>query len=394
MLIFMNVMLTMSDRLQFAFRGRISTLRSSSDIAAWIEERRKRFPTKARAEEAARIRQRQEEARQAVIQARKKAQEKKKAEANPHDKVQLEAKSKEKAPKDGHSDAAAVAQRKIEKLRKRLEKEEKRAAKALAKASKEEPGNHETNITQYPLFQEGTSQKRKRSISVGPTSREATKALNVGSDLLPQSSKTNSVHDDTNTVVVVSGDQENTIDRKPNPVPDPLTPMSQTSAPDEITNPQQQQTDQKTSPAASIIKHDLSNEVDYGGTKREDHVSRDQCISTSDSSSELSSTDSEDDTSSSGSSSTDSDDGDDFPDQASSRRQRPDKILPPKRGKQKGICKIFLRRGRCRWGNDCHYRHELPNKKNRDTEAKEVRKPEGRSERIGLHERVSGLLLG
>lgn len=40
-------------RLQFEYRGQTSTLQSSSDIAAWIEERKKRFPTKARAAEIA-----------------------------------------------------------------------------------------------------------------------------------------------------------------------------------------------------------------------------------------------------------------------------------------------------------------------------------------------------
>lgn len=114
--------------LQFTYKGQTATLQSASDIAAWIAERRKKFPTAARIEEK---RKAAEEAKAAREAAR---QEKDKPKAKP------KPKDKEPKPKAGEGstdpalDAAMKAQRKADKIRRHLDREQKRFAKAEAAA--------------------------------------------------------------------------------------------------------------------------------------------------------------------------------------------------------------------------------------------------------------------
>lgn len=108
--------------LQFTYKGQTATLQSASDIAAWIAERRKKFPTAARVEE------------------KKKAADEVKAARDAARREKEKAKVKESEPKVGEGfadpalDAAMKAQRKADKIRRNLDREQKRFAKAEAAA--------------------------------------------------------------------------------------------------------------------------------------------------------------------------------------------------------------------------------------------------------------------
>lgn len=160
-------------RLQFSYKGRTSNLQSFAEIAAWIEERKNRFPTKARVEEQ-KENQRQLKASQQAKRQVLKESTKPKQLAKPVEKqkatteVKEEVESKDGEKKGAVTAEAAKSKAKLEKLRKELRKQEKRIAKAEAKASrleseanKYQPGDLE------PTIATGAT-KIKRSESEGP----------------------------------------------------------------------------------------------------------------------------------------------------------------------------------------------------------------------------------
>lgn len=105
------------DSLQFEHNGQIATLKTEKDIAAWIAERKKRYPTKAR------IAQKNAEAlkkRQAVEEARERALKTTKPQNS-----QIES-------KDASNNVRANKHlKKAEKLREKLKAAESKAAKAM-----------------------------------------------------------------------------------------------------------------------------------------------------------------------------------------------------------------------------------------------------------------------
>lgn len=115
-----------STKLQFTYKGQTATLQSASDIAAWIAERRKKFPTAARIEEKKKAADEAKAAREAA------RQEKEKAKPKPKPK-EPEPKAAERST-DPALDAAMKAQRKADKIRRNLDREQKRFARAEAAA--------------------------------------------------------------------------------------------------------------------------------------------------------------------------------------------------------------------------------------------------------------------
>ncbi|KAL3465375.1 hypothetical protein BJX64DRAFT_285634 [Aspergillus heterothallicus] len=134
--------------LQVTYKGRTSNLQTAAEIAAWIAERRKRYPT------------------QEKIQEKEKAMEEAKKEAQRQREARKQAAIREKKDQDTHSsnqqhraalepaDAAAKAKRKAEKLRRKLEKEEKRIAQAEADAERARTIQKSQNASTVPT-QEG-----------------------------------------------------------------------------------------------------------------------------------------------------------------------------------------------------------------------------------------------
>lgn len=110
--------------LQITYKGRTATLQSATDIAAWIAERRKKFPTAARVAERKKAADEAKAAREAARQEKEKARQK----------------PKEPEPEAGEGstdpalDAAMKAQRKADKIRRNLDREQKRFARAEAAA--------------------------------------------------------------------------------------------------------------------------------------------------------------------------------------------------------------------------------------------------------------------
>lgn len=401
-------------------------MQSSSEITAWIAERKKRFPTKARAAEAAERKKQNEETRRLARQAAKESQEKRRAEAR-EEQEQRKAESKEK--KDKHRDAtkprevkleerekaqersdnkdaaALKARLRVEKLRRRLEKEEKRVAKAEAKASRSNAGGPMPRDSSE-LDQSLNNKKRKRTDSLGSSDSRDRKLR----DMIFKTKATESTQHvdspahETNVDILVSEDSKTAINTTNSPLetnkqaPDtaqnPLTPTSQPSVPDtDQSAPPLRLTDDQ--PAATpdlaipeITKVEGANEPDS-----------DSDLSLSESSSDISSdsdSDDDDSTSSSGSSSSSSD-SDAAPESRPITDHKPPRVPAPKRNKAKtsnrDICRQFLKNGRCPRGEKCHYRHELPEKgsmsKTERKAAREIKAAGGKKERKGLYQRVS-----
>ena len=400
-------------RLQFEYKGRTSTLHSSTDIAAWIEERKKKFPTQARAAEAAERKRQREQAQRAANLARKDAQEKQRLEAKERQRIEAEAEEKRKKPKDAQ-DAAAKAKRKVEKLRKQLEKEERRVAKAEAKALKSELGYHEGGA------EVNTSKKRRRSCSEASSNANVVALSTIDSkDQADTSISQSAVKAESDANVsqapvkaapdvevkiedssiaglndLSSNDTHPGLREVTRIIPDPLTPTSQPPDPGDEINAKIFSIDRKDSNSKGSNQAVCKTLSTHGSIRggNIDGAIQDRAISRADSSSETISTDSDDLTSSSGSSSTLSDSDDDAPDVAPSKRNGPEIVAPPKREKPKGICRNFLASGRCNRGDSCRYRHELPERGSRGADQKDEKRSQGKTERVGLHQRVSVII--
>lgn len=126
-----------SAALQVTYRGRTSTLQNSADIAAWIEERKKRFPTQARIEERKKAMEDAKKEKKAKEESQRQQKEARKL-AMAHGKRDQEKHGQIEQPRDSidPANAAAKAKLKAEKLRRKLLKEEKRIAQAEADAER------------------------------------------------------------------------------------------------------------------------------------------------------------------------------------------------------------------------------------------------------------------
>ncbi|KAL8796935.1 MAG: hypothetical protein Q9195_000706 [Heterodermia aff. obscurata] len=417
-----------AQQIRFEYNGQTSTLQSSSEIAAWIAERKKRFPTKARAAEAAERKKQNEEARRLARQAAKESQEKRRAEAR-EEQEQRKAEAKEKKTKqrdaakprevkleereaaqekpDLKDEAALKARLRVEKLRRRLEKEEKRAAKAEAKASRSNVGGPMPTGSSE-LAQSPNNKKRKRTDSLESSDSkdrklresifktEATEPTQHVDWLSLETDLDVPVPEESKTALETTDSPLSASKQAPDTAQNPLTPTSQPSVPD---------IDHSAPPLT------LSNDVaattapDDAAIPKTIHVERateadssDSDLSLSESSSDISSSDSDSDnddaTSSSGSSSSSSD-SDAAPESHPIKEHNPPRVPAPKRKKAKNrdICRQFLKNGRCPRGEKCPYRHELPEKgsmsKTDRKAARESRVAGGKKERRkGLYQRL------
>lgn len=294
--------------LQFTYKGRTSTLQTPEEIAAWIEERKKRYPTKARIEEKKKA---MEEARkQKEMQREEARRQQKEARAQKE-----RAKSERKEQRDESTDpidAAVKAKLKAEKLRKKLIKEEKRVAKAEADA---ERARLKAEALQQSLAAKSDETGPDASENPGGDSSQAADTALPGSD---------AAHPAVNGTDGVQADGNQETDNNQNGLTHShatATAGAEPSVP--------------SSPGAS----DTSDETSSSG-------------------SDLSSSDSDDD------SDEDEDDEDDdsAPEEISSRREGPERVPAPSRDsrqKKKGLCRHFARKGRCSRGDRCRFAHEL-----------------------------------
>lgn len=384
-----------SELLRFEYNGFTSTLQSASDIASWIEERKKRYPTKARAAEAAERKRQRDEVERVKHQARRESTERRVAESKQKHRQKVEADSRTQ-PVDSEG-TIAKTNRKIEKLRKQLQKEEKRAARAVAGAVEQEDGRYAGESNKQAVLEGDGAKKRKRADSNGADLTQLSMSFGIepgkhrreiGSDTSfansePDAQQLEPLGGVSMAISTSNAHQDKKLDSSKS-APDLSTPMSQPSSPVNVIEPHLHSP--RMSKACDFATSDLegktAGDVDQviqesGGPK------------SSSSSSEISSDDLEDFTSSSGTSSPSSDSASAAPDLASSKRNGPERVLPPKRGKSNNICRDFLKSGRCKRGNVCHYRHELPERGSANAGLKKSSRTQGKTNRIGLHQRVS-----
>ena len=252
---------------------------------------------------------------------------------------------------------AAKSKRKVEKLRKQLEREEKRIAKAEAKASKYKLEPY-TKVGRTDTSALGDENKKRKRSNSGESGNSKTEDTNLGKPKLQEAVST---------------------------MPDPLTPTSQPALADEEQDPP---------PKALNADGTLGQVNSSTGEEGEGPSLTDVELSMQDSSALISdsssdtSADPEDITSSSGPSSEDDSD-DEAPDEASTKRNGPARVAPPKRAKPKQICREFLHRGLCKRGSRCKYLHELPDRGSHGVGSQEIKGAEGKKERVGLYQRVS-----
>ncbi|KAF7594258.1 hypothetical protein BBP40_009810 [Aspergillus hancockii] len=286
--------------LQFTYRGRTATLQSPTEIAAWIEERKKRFPTKAKVEEKKKA---MEEAKKAKEEALRQKELSRKQEIKKTQKDQQQADT-------NPVDAAEKAKRKADKLRRKLMKEQKKVEKAEADAERarmrveelqrgaadtnedtacsptqdgQPPGKPESQIDTTPDQEKVASESQGEQSAPGPTLAEPTDTVVTVATPGPKSNVEHAMED-------ANGD--------------------------------------------AVLSSDVSDDSDW----------------TSSSGSSDSSSDSEES------------DSDSAPEEATSRREGPEQVAPPPREGRKKLCRNFARTGRCQRGDKCKFLHEKPDR--------------------------------
>lgn len=312
--------------LKFTYRGRTSTLQSPSDIAAWIEERKKRYPTQARVDEKKKVeeetkRARQEASKEKVLKKQEAMRQKDAARA--HSKHETHERKGHQAAPGGPVDALSKSKEKAEKLRRKLAREERKVAKAQADAEK---SRLKTEGSQpHPVSQ--TMQETSVYTPAGefPSQPVPDERVDGTTDQEPQS--------------------------HPNGVPESVR-------------------------AELPAERQVAGELDQG------NASGSATPSSSDASEASDWTSSSGSDNSSGSDASDSDSAP--PEETTTRREGPERVPPLPREEKKRLCRHFVNRGRCLRGDKCKFSHELPDRKNH-----QPKPAEEKVERKGLLHMVS-----
>jgi len=144
----------LKDTLQFEYNGQTSVLGSAAEVAAWIAERKKRWPTKARVEEKQRDLSKQQEER---TQARNKQQEEQAKLRRRLDNERSEARQKMDQAQAPHlqqnpADQAPLAASKDDRLQKSLEKHMLKVEKLRKKLEQSQAGiaNSQSSLRNGP----------------------------------------------------------------------------------------------------------------------------------------------------------------------------------------------------------------------------------------------------
>jgi hypothetical protein len=284
--------------LQFTYKGQTAKLQSPSDIAAWIAERRKRFPTQARVDEKKKASEEAKAARDAAREAARLEKEKEKEKAKQKHRDQ----NVSEEVTDPALDEAMKAQRKADKIRRNLDREQKRFAKAEAAA-------------EAARLKVEALQKQAQGLNKGQTQ--------------------------VNGSVTPDIKQEPELETEPSDSAEGVDRMSldATDAPKAACS---QLVDTNSIPTETV---DATADRLEGAMDLSSNVSDDSDWT----SSSGSDSDSESDS-----------DGDSGPEEATSRRQGPERVPPPPREGKKIRCRHFARSGQCNRGDNCQFSHEAP----------------------------------
>lgn len=318
-------------RLQFTHNGMTSALNTAADLAAWIEERKKRFPTKARIEENNKEKERRAAELRAARQEETERRKKKHDEA-----IEAQQKVKKEKVNEGQDDEQQRKREKYlvkaEKLRRKLEKSERKAAALAAAAPTDKNGDHASDLPK------ATAAADPPTMNDDPAAKLEAEGDDVQEPVF--SDPTHAVTDlETHSI---AADTE----------PPPASPMPlglPSSDPVTLSAILATTTNEAQRTKADLgLSYAASTSSDAGAS---DHDSEDS-MSISSSSSEPSD-------------SSDSDSGAP-PTETSSRRTGPTRVPPPPRedqarkfqqGDQK-VCRYYAKHGRCALGAKCKFKHE------------------------------------
>ncbi len=345
-------------RLRFEYNGRVATLDTPSDIAAWIEERKKRFPTQQRIKE----RQDEETRRKAEeTQRREAALARNRQEGQPSRQNQKRVAPEEKV--DADDEKAAKAKRKREKIMKKLKQQEQKLAKLDAQMA----------ASGKALAPEASQDdlKRKRSDDGDDFSRNADKT-----NPMLHAEDVHMNTDALNSGVIVKTEGDEAEGDSVMPAPPPVG--SGTNHPSIKREESQEHNHEDGSPNSSrkyraaegdheIKKHchEVSAKTIADGVLSAAVFDRPASPAPDASTSSILASESSSSASSSTSSSSGSDD--EGPTEISSRPAAPVQRTSPTKEKPSaepstGLCRQFLRRGYCprqKHPKGCRYRHEL-----------------------------------
>ncbi|KAJ6145259.1 hypothetical protein N7470_009154 [Penicillium chermesinum] len=324
--------------LQFTYKGQTSNLQSASDIAAWIAERKKRFPTAARIEEKKKAGEEAKAARDALRREKEKAKQQEKQEKQDKQETLKDDKEPKRKLSDAQADpaidAAMKAQRKADKIRRNLDREQKRFAKAEAEA---EAARLKVAALQKQVLgldpdlglSNGSTESHGLPAScngTGPTEGEMALATATATAAATTAETT------VEATMAEATAELKVDDQPPGLQADPI-PMS--------VEPPLKASDSMIEPGDAMdVNSDNSDSSDW--------------------------------TSSSGSESgSDEDDEDSAPEVASIRREGPERVPPPPRESKKPVCRHFARTGQCQRGDKCKFVHDV---RDRVTKTKVVEK--------------------
>jgi Nuclear fragile X mental retardation-interacting protein 1 (NUFIP1)/Zinc finger C-x8-C-x5-C-x3-H type (and similar) len=318
-------------RLSFEYKGKTSTLGSNDDILKWIEERKKKWPTKQRIEEKDKERTQQLAARRAAVEASRKP-------AQPT----LSQPSKEKTAKDKLREAKELV---------RKDKEERRERKRYKKDQK-------------------IMELRAGHTAQNSGGRQAPEVVAVHPGTLSTSRTENEMYSAPATIQNAETSEWNWIDASRSKLSEDVV-MKDVDATD-VT--------EKGKPA------DPNNDV-------EDSLHKSGPVSDV-SLTDFSQGSSSDDSSNHSDSDSDISDSDSAPEETSSRSKgatyQPPKKEPHDPPSKDKVCHKFVR-GQCKRGGKCHYSHDREMVTKAKEEWKEKKKsepPREKEGRKGLYQRM------
>jgi len=367
--------------LQIEYNGQTMSLGSKAEIKAWIEERKKRWPTKARVEareaEAQKRMKEQAEARQKVIEARDR-------EWARRDAKRMEAEAEEARKKEGNG-KESKEERQRRKLEKHLAKAEKLRLK-LDRAGKEKEIEKEEPIelTTTESSDVAAVVFDIPSEVVGQETCEDNKMELDGTDTLSGNTSA-PTPDPVTTIITNSKTEANSTQHSPqcnendanNPIaatPNPNGPSTNPSSTLETNNTKPISSPSLTSPSKDTTEaaKDQATDVASGATDK----SKGTALSAESPSSSASSSSSSSSDSDSDSDSSSSDSG---PETLSSTT-KPPPFRTPATGSNfvsARPCAHFLARGSCTKGSACRFSHVVPEKRQRGERGNERRGDRG-----------------
>jgi Nuclear fragile X mental retardation-interacting protein 1 (NUFIP1)/Zinc finger C-x8-C-x5-C-x3-H type (and similar) len=338
---------------QFEYRGRTSTLKSAADIVAWIAERRKNYPTQARADMA----KKEAEERRLKWDAEKKAAQ--------------EAARVRREEREKH-------QREEKELRQRLL--DARNAPAQSKSSQ----THGTTAVDPAAKAFLKAEKlRKKAVKAQHQLAKAEEALRKAQAL--RSRVTDKSKEEENGVTVETVDGKHSLLVEEEPVSassiveevDSSFSAAEIGSRPEITDPQVLGIPEPsfTNLKSQILTSDF--DVSPDAADLSDSISDSESTSSS-GTSDLFDSDSDDNS-------------DSAPEESSSKAQGPMRVPPPKRDPlsttgPSNVCRRLLKTGRCRFGDRCRYSHDLLSRQDVSRHSRKPAQVREQSRRKGLWE--------